>query len=66
MRRRALGGAILKSISDDVPILRQLKMLDEYEQASAPYIQLIDKDGNVVLTICAREVIQTQDRQGDG
>lgn len=53
MRRRALGGASLKSISDDVPILKQLKMLDEYEQASSPDIQLADKDGNVMLTIYA-------------
>lgn len=36
MRRRALGGATLKSISDDVPILKQLKMIEEYEQASDP------------------------------
>jgi len=53
MRRRALGGATLKSISDDVPILKQLKMIEEYEQASAPDIQLVDNDGNVVLTIYA-------------
>ena len=53
MRRRALGGATLKSISGDVPILKQLKMIEEYEQASAPSIQLVDKDGDVILTIYA-------------
>ena len=47
MSRRTLGGATIKSVSGDVPILQQLKALDEYEQASAPDIQLIDKDGNV-------------------
>ena len=53
MSRRTLGGATIKSVSGDVPILQQLKALDEYEQASAPDIQLIDKDGNVMLTIYA-------------
>lgn len=36
MRRRVLGGATFRPISGETPILNQLQMIEEYEQAGDP------------------------------